>query len=242
MTSLRPLRGRRQEVGLMRAFFCVISILSLVVIPVDDARAAMQFTLWPAQFSYGTPSGTFAWNSTMFGFRFDEPLGPFVSLRSDLRYGSLANPSFTATSMSGYSGSTWIADTAFRVGLRTGPVGFAAYGGYGGLFFNATGPSPSDSVVLRNLSSRLGVEATVATSGGLTLRGSYAWITSLSANADFSVSPLPPASRVGTGSGSEYEITLLYSPVPVTTVFAGYRGGSSQISWSGGGTNNSTFP
>src|SRR2546430_17102900 len=81
MTSLRPLRGRRQEVGLMRAFFCVISILSLVVIPVDDARAAMQFTLWPAQFSYGTPSGTFAWNSTMFGFRFDEPLGPFVSLR-----------------------------------------------------------------------------------------------------------------------------------------------------------------
>src|SRR3989475_4579798 len=135
MTSLRPLRPGRQEVALMRAFFCVISILSLVVIPVGHARAAMQLTLWPAQFSYGTPSGDFAWNSTMFGFRFDEPLGPFVSLRTDLRYGAVANPSFTATSISGYSGSTWIADTTFRVGLRTGPVGFAAYGGAGGGIF-----------------------------------------------------------------------------------------------------------
>src|SRR2546422_11754207 len=163
MTSMRPLRGHRQEVGLMRAFFCVISILSLVVIPVDDARAAMQFTLWAAQFSYGTPSGTFAWNSTLFGFRFDEPLGPFVSLRSDLRYGAVANPSFTAGSMSGYSGSTWIADTAFRVGLRTGPVGFAAYGGSGGCLLSAPGPPPSGNVLLRNPSRPLGGGATGAT-------------------------------------------------------------------------------
>ena len=227
----------------MRVLLCVIAILALVFIPTEMADAAAQFTLWPAGFSYGTPSGTFSWNSTLFGFRFDEPLGPFVSLRSDLRYGAVANPSFTATSMSGYSGSTWIADTAFRVGLRTGPIGFAAYGGYGGLFVNATGPSPSDNVVLRNLSSRLGVEATVATSGGLVLRGSYTWITSLNANADISMSgpPAVVASHSGTGNGSEYEITLQYSPVPVTTVFAGYRGGSSQISWSGAGTTNSTF-
>ena len=87
----------------MRVLLCVIAILALVVIPTEMADAAMQFTLWPAGFSYGTPSGTFAWNSTLFGFRFDEPLGPFVSLRSDLRYGAVANPSFTATSMSGYS-------------------------------------------------------------------------------------------------------------------------------------------
>src|SRR2546428_3974827 len=178
MTSLRPLRGRRQEVGLMRAFFCVISILSLVVIPVDDARAAMQFTLWPAQFSYGTPSGTFAWNSTMFGFRFDEPLGPFVSLRSDLRYGGLANPSFTATSISGYSGSTWIADSAFRVGLRTGPIGFAAYGGYGGPLFNTTRPAPSGNAVPRNLSRRAGVGATGPTSRGPTPPRPSTWNTS----------------------------------------------------------------
>src|SRR3989442_3888467 len=127
----------------MRVLLCVIAILALVVIPTEMADAAMQFTLWPAEFSYGTPSGTFAWNSTLFGFRFDEPLGPFVSLRSDLRYGAVANPSFTATSMSGYSGSTWIADTAFRVGLRTGPVGFAAYGGYGGGFFYPQSPPAS---------------------------------------------------------------------------------------------------
>src|SRR3989442_2570642 len=133
----------------MRVLLCVIAILALVVIPAEMADAAMQFTLWPAGFSYGTPSGTFAWNSTMFGFRFDEPLGPFVSLRSDLRYGAVANPSFTATSMSGYSGSTWIADSAFRVGLRTGPIGFAAYGGYGGRLFHATRPAPPDPVLLR---------------------------------------------------------------------------------------------
>src|SRR2546425_13378474 len=168
----------------MRVFLCVMTILALVVIPAEMADAAAQYTLWPAQFSYGTPSGTFAWNSTMFGFRFDEPLGPFVSLRSDLRYGSLANPSFTATSISGYSGSTWIADSAFRVGLRTGPIGFAAYGGYGGLFFNATRPAPSDNRVLPNPSRRLGGEATGATSRGLTLRGRYTWVTSLTANAD----------------------------------------------------------
>src|SRR2546428_7662790 len=157
MTTLWLSGRRRQEGSSMRALLCVIAILSLVVVPAEMADAAAQFTLWPAEFSYGTPSGTFAWNSTLFGFRFDEPLGPFVSLRSDLRYGAVANPSFTATSMSGYSGSTWIADTAFRVGLRTGPVGFAAYGGYGGLFVNATRPSPSDDSVLRKPSSPLRV-------------------------------------------------------------------------------------
>src|SRR2546425_4641899 len=127
----------------MRVFLCVMTILALVVIPAEMADAAAQFTLWPAGFSYGTPSGTFSWNSTLFGFRFDEPLGPFVSLRSDLRYGAVANPSFTMGSMSGYSGSTWIADSAFRVGLRTGPVGFAAYGGYGGVLFYPPAPSPA---------------------------------------------------------------------------------------------------
>src|SRR3989442_5076188 len=163
----------------MRVLLCVIAILALVVIPAEMADAAMQFTLWPAGFSYGTPSGTFAWNSTMFGFRFDEPLGPFVSLRSDLRYGSLANPSFTATSISGYSGSTWIADSAFRVGLRTGPIGFAAYGGYGGLFFNATGPAPSDNRVLPKPFSPVGGAGTVATSWGRTPPVSHPALTPL---------------------------------------------------------------
>ena len=225
----------------MRVLMCVIAVLVLMAVPAQKAGAAAQFTLWPAQFAYGTPPGDFAWNSTMFGLRIDEPLGPFVSLQSNLRYGSAANLTFAGSGLSGYNGNTWLADSAVRVGLRTGPVGFAAFGGYGGLFFNAKGPSASDNVVLRSLASRLGVEATVATSGGLTLRGTYAWITSLTANADFSITPNPPQSFSGNGSGSDYEILLQYSPVPLTTVFAGYRGGSSQISWSVGPTSNSTF-
>src|SRR2546428_2322831 len=137
----------------MRVFLCVMTILALVVIPAEMADAAAQFTLWPAEFSYGTPLGTFAWNSTLFGFRFDEPLGPFVSLRSDLRYGAVANPSFTATTMSGYTGSTWIADTAFRVGLRTGPVGFAAYGGYGGGLLSTQKPARLPQLAFRHPST-----------------------------------------------------------------------------------------
>src|SRR2546427_1886024 len=169
----------------MRVLLCVIAILALVVIPAEMADAAAQFTLWPAEFSYGTPSGTFAWNSTLFGFRFDEPLGPFVSLRTDLRYGAVANPSFTATSMSGYTGSTWIADTAFRVGLRTGPVGFAAYGGYGGVFFYPQRPSAPDKLRFRQPSRRVGGGGTGAPPGGGVLRGGDTWITSPDANAHF---------------------------------------------------------
>lgn len=226
----------------MRVAVCMIAALLMVTASAGRASAAAQFTLWPAQFAYGTPSGDFVWNATMFGLRVDEPLGPFVSLQTNLRYGAAANLTFGGTSLSSYSGTTWTADSVIHVGLRTGPVGFGAFGGYGGLFFNAAGPSASDRVVLRNLASRLGVDATVATSRGLTLRGSYTWITSLTANADISTSAPPvAASFTGTGSGTEYEILLEYSPVPLTTMFAGYRGGTSQISWSGAGTSNSTF-
>jgi len=225
----------------MRVLMCVIAVLVLMAVAAQQAGAAAQFTLWPAQFAYGTPSGDFVWNSTMFGLRFDEPLGPFVGLQTNLRYGPAANLTFPGSTLAGYYGNTWLADSAIHVGLRTGPVGFGAFGGYGGLFFNAKGPSAPDNVVLRSLASRLGVEATVATSGGLTLRGTYAWITSLTANADFSITPNPPQSFSGNGSGSDYEILLQYSPVPLTSVFAGYRGGSSQISWSVGPTSNSTF-
>src|SRR2546422_7231820 len=167
----------------MRVFLCVMTILALVVIPAEMADAAAQFTLWPAEFSYGTPLDTFAWNSTLFGFRFDEPLGPFVSLRSDLRYGAVANPSFTATTMSCYTGSTWIADTAFRVGLRTGPVGFAAYGGYGGVFFYAKSPSAAGKVVFCNLFRPLGGGGTGGASRGVGLGGGCTLVTSPTAKA-----------------------------------------------------------
>src|SRR5207249_7755676 len=58
----------------MRVLMCVIAVLVLMAVPAQQAGAAAQFTLWPAQFAYGTPSGDFTWNSTMFGLRFDEPL------------------------------------------------------------------------------------------------------------------------------------------------------------------------
>src|SRR2546422_8622957 len=100
----------------------------------------------------------------MFGLRIDEPLGPFVSLQSNLRYGSAANLTFAGSGLSGYNGNTWLADSAVRVGLRTGPVGFAAFGGYGGPFFDSERPSAPGNVVLRNLPSPPGGGATAAAS------------------------------------------------------------------------------
>jgi hypothetical protein len=41
----------------------------------------------------------------------------------------------------------------------------------------------------------------------------------------------------GAGTGNEYEVDLVLSPVPLTSVYAGYRSGTQQISWSGGGGN-----
>lgn len=219
----------------------VVAVMVVGIVPVR-AAAATQFTFWPADFTYGTPSGTFAWNATMFGFRFDQPMGPLVSLQTSLRYGSIANLNLSGSSLSGSSGSTLMADSALRIGLRTGPVGVAAFGGYGGLLVNARGPGASDAVVLQSLSARLGVEVVAATSRGLELRGSYTLLPSITTRADISLTAPPiAASDSGAGSGSEYEITLLFSPVPVTTIFAGYRGGTHQISWSGGPATTTTF-
>lgn len=225
---------------------CVaVLVATLVMIGMVPAPsdAATQFTVWPAEFAYGTPSGTFTWNATMFGFRFDQPMGPLVSLQSSLRYGSIANLTWPVSSLSGSSGSTLVADTALRVGLRTGPVGVTGFGGYGGLLVNASGPAASDGIILQNLGSRLGVEVVAATSRGLELRGTYTWIPSMTTRADISLQgpPVTAASHSGSGSGTEYEIALLFSPVPVTTIFAGYRGGTHQINWSGGGATSTTF-
>ncbi len=218
----------------------VVVALVIGLGPAGMAEAATQFSIWPAEFSYGTPSGTFTWNSTMFGLRFSQALGPLVSFDTSLRYGSVSNLDFGGTGLSTYSGNTLVADSVLRVGLRAGTFGIAAFGGYGGMFFNATDPATSGSVVLQSLGSRLGVEATLAMSPRLVLRGNYTLITSLTARADIAVPPTA-AQWGGTGTGSEYEIALLFSPVPVTTVFAGYRGGTQSIAWSGFGTASTTF-
>lgn len=225
----------------IRAVVLVAALVMIGMVP-DPSDAATQFTIWPAEFAYGTPTGTFAWNSTMFGFRFDQTMAPLVSLQTDVRYGSVANLSFGGGSLAGATGSTILADSMLRVGLRTGAFGLAAFGGYGGLLVNASGPSSSDNMALQSQGSRLGVEV-VASASRAVLRGSYTMIPSMTARADFALpSLLVPAQQYsGSGSGNEYEVTLFLSPTPVTAIFAGYRGGTYQINWSGGGATSTTF-
>ncbi len=225
----------------MRITVLVAAFVMIGMVP-DHSEAASQFTVWPAEFAYGTPTGTFAWNATMFGFRFDQPMAPLVSLQTDVRYGSVANLSFGGGGLAGATGNTFVADSMLRVGLRTGAFSLAAFGGYGGLLANASGPSASDTMALQTQGSRLGVEV-VASASRAVLRGSYTLIPSMTARADFALPSLavPPQQYSGSGSGNEYEITLLLSPTPVTAIFAGYRGGTYQINWSGGGTTSTTF-
>ncbi|HEX4840604.1 MAG TPA: hypothetical protein VFV60_00390, partial [bacterium] len=46
----------------------------------------------------------------------------------------------------------------------------------------------------------------------------------------------------GSGTGNEYEVALVLSPVPTTSIYAGYRSGTQQITWSGaGGNTTNTF-
>jgi len=222
----------------------VLAVVALLIgmFPAGSAEAATQFSIWPAEFSYGIPApGTFTWTSTMFGLRFGQPLGPFVGLDTTLRYGAVANLSYSGTSLSGYSGSTFVADSVLRVGVRAGTFSVAGFGGYGGLLMNAT--SGSNNIVLQSLGPRLGVEASLALSGGLVLRGSYTILPSLTTRADIvSTGPPPPAGQSsGSGTGNEHEIALTYSPLPVTTVFVGYRGMTQSISWSGAGTTSTSF-
>jgi hypothetical protein len=228
----------------MRSLVCIgVALMLTVALSAGRAEAAAQFSIWPSTYSYGTPppAGTFTWNATMFGVRLGQPLGPFVSLQSTLKYGSITNLSLGPTSL-GSTGSTLVADSALQFGLGAGPISLAAYLGYGALVLNASGPGPADRVILLNQGTRVGVEATLATSRGLVVRGSYTLLPSLTSSSNISL----PAQGIttqqnGNGSGSEYEITVLYSPVPVTTLFAGYRGGTHQTTWSGGQNTTATF-
>lgn len=225
----------------MRRLGVVILGLSLAILGLArPVAAAAQFTIWPANYSYGTPSGQFSWSATTYAVAFEQSLAPFTSLRTNLAYGPTNTVNFNGSALSGFSGGVLMADAVLRVGLQTGPVGLAAYGGYGGLFFNATGPAASDRVVLQSAGTRLGVEANVAPAPGVSLRGSYTMTTGLTTNATLSISPPNPAvagTFTGSGTGNEYEVALVLSPVPMTSVYAGYRSGTQQISWSGGGGN-----
>lgn len=217
----------------------VILGLSLAILGLArPAAAAAQFTIWPANYSYGTPPGQFTWSATTYALAFEQSLAPFTSLRTNLAYGPTSSVNFNGSALSGYSGGVLLADAALRVGLQTGPLGLTAFGGYGGLFFNATGSTASDRVVLQSAGTRIGVEANVAPAPGVVLRGSYTVTTGLTTNANLSISnPVVTGSFTGSGTGNEYEVDLVLSPVPMTSMYAGYRSGSQQITWSGGGGN-----
>lgn len=229
----------------MRRLGVVILGLALTVLGLTrPVAAAAQFTIWPANYTYGTPSGQFTWTATTYGVTFAQSLAPFTSLRTNLAYGPTSNVTFGGSGLSGYSGGVLLADTALRVGLQTGPVGLAVYGGYGGLFFNATGSTAADRVVLQSAGTRLGVEANMSPAPGVVLRGSYTMTTGLTTSANFSISNPPPGvtgNFAGSGTGNEYEVALVLSPVPTTSVYAGYRSGTQQITWSGGGNTTNTF-
>ncbi len=229
----------------MRRLGVVILGLSLAILGLArPAAAAAQFTIWPANYTYGTPSGQYTWTATTYGVTFEQALAPFTSFRTNLAYGPTSNVTFGGTALSGYSGGVLLADAALRVGMQTGPVGLAAYGGYGGLFFNATGSTASDRAVLQSAGTRLGVEANVAPAPGVTFRGNYTIMTGLTTNANFAVSTPPPGltgNFTGSGTGNEYEVALVFSPVPMTSVYAGYRSGTQQITWNGGGNTTNTW-
>lgn len=225
----------------MRRLGVVIFGLSLAILGLArPAAAAAQFTIWPANYTYGTPSGQFTWTATTYAVTFEQSLAPFTSFRTNLAYGPTSNVTFAGSALSGYSGGVLLADAALRVGMQTGPVGLAAYGGYGGLFFNATGSTATDRAVLQSAGTRLGVEANVAPAPGVTFRSNYTIMTGLTTNANFAISTPPPGvtgNFTGSGTGNEYEVALVFSPVPATSVYAGYRSGTQQITWSGGGGN-----
>ncbi len=229
----------------MRRLGVVILGFSLAILGLArPAAAAAQFTIWPANYTYGTPSGQFTWTATTYAVTFEQSLAPFTSFRTNLAYGPTSNVTFAGSGLSGYSGGVLLADAALRVGMQTGPVGLAAYGGYGGLFFNATGSTASDRAVLQSSGTRLGVEANVAPAPGVTFRGNYTIMTGLTTNANFAISTPPPAvtgNFAGSGTGNEFEVALVVSPVPMTSVYAGYRSGTQQITWSGGGNTTNTW-
>ena len=223
----------------MRRFGVVILGLSLPLLGLaSPAVAAAQFTIWPANYTYGTPPGQFAWSATTYAIGFEQSLAPFTSLRTNLAYGPTNTVNFNGSALSGYSGGVLLADAALRVGLQTGPLGLTAFGGYGGLFFNAMGSTASDRVVLQSAGTRIGVEANVAPAPGVSLRGSYTMTTGLTTNANISISnPVVTGTFTGSGTGNEYEVALVLSPVPMTSMYAGYRSGTQQVTWSGGGGN-----
>lgn len=233
----------------MRRLSVLILALSLVVLlPARPAAAAASFSISPTDYTYGapgTPAATthqFAWSATAYGLGFQQSVAPFTSIRTNLSYGPASSIRVDGSPLSGFTGGVLAADASLRVALEAGPIALGAYGGYEGFFFNASG-SGSDRVVLTSSAARIGVDAGVALAPGVALRGNYTITTGLTTSSTIAIASNPGASgnSTGAGSGNEYEIALVLSPVPLTSVYAGYRSGTQQISWNGGANSTATF-
>lgn len=224
----------------IRMTIAVLSLAAVISFPAASS-AETRFFIWPNQYSYGTPSGTFTWHTTSLGVNFGQGFGP-VGFGTMLYYGPLANLTFAGSGLSGYSGQVVGGEVGLRFGLGAGPLGIGASAGYGGFVMNARGPSAPDAVLLSSLGLRFGIGAQAAIAPGLTLHGNWATLSGLSNRAEFSLSAPPIAvQHNGSGSGSEYNIGVTFSPLPLMSVYADYRSASIHNSWSGGGTSTTSY-
>ena len=216
--------------------------VALVVMPFQSqAQAATEFLIWPAQFSYGTPSGAFTWNSTVFGLRYGSALVPHFGFGADLYYGSVSNLALGGSTLNGFAGNTLAGDASLRLETSVGLMDLAAYGGYQALALNGYGSTAADRVILQTSGIRTGAEVRLHLPHGFALRGGLTILPSLNSSENLSLSSPPTAAQFnGTGNGTEYEVDLTYS-LPNFSIFVGYRSGNYQTSWSGDGSSSTTF-
>jgi hypothetical protein len=228
----------------MRTIVVALTLAAaMILFPLhSQSLAATEFVVWPAQFSYGTPSGAVTWNSTVYGLRYDSNILPNFGFVTDLYFGSISNPALGGSALNSFSGQTVAGDLGLRLSGSLGPLDLAARGGYEGLALNATGPTAVDRVLLVTSGLDVGADVKLHLVSGLALRGSFTYLPSLNNSANLSFSSPPSTAQFnGTGNGTEYEVDLSYSFIPQFSVFGGYRAGSYQMMWSGSGSTTATF-
>jgi hypothetical protein len=216
--------------------------VALVTVPYQSrAQAATEFVVWPAQYSYGTPSGAFTWNSTVLGLRFTNRIAPHFGFGAGLYYGSVANLALAGSGLGGFTGSTLAGDLSLRFGTSIGLLDLGAYGGYQAFGMAANGSTPSDRILLQTSGLRTGADIRFHLASGLVLRGGVTILPSLNSSENLSLSSPPTAAQFnGTGNGTEYELGLGYSLTDFSA-FVGYRSGNYQTNWSGDGSTSTTF-
>jgi hypothetical protein len=218
--------------------------VALVAVPYsyqNRVQAATEFVVWPAQYSYGTPSGAFTWNSTVLGLRFGSPLAPHLGFGAGLYYGSISNLALGGSGLNGFTGSSLAGDLSLRLGTNVGLMDLGVFGGYQAFGLTANGSTPSDRVLLQTSGVRTGADIKVRLPNGLALRGAVTFLPSLNSSENMSLSSPPTVAQFnGTGSGTEYEVGVGYS-LPHFSLFVGYRSGNYQTNWSGDGSSPTTF-